>query len=104
MGGGGILCSLKLDLLILLPLFLISSLHNICHLLLACSGTFNPLGFSDLSLSTYFCDRKIADLLAYHDPSQAVAPELTFYDSTKWPAGGPRRERVLRANLDCYIM
>ncbi|XP_024384462.1 uncharacterized protein [Physcomitrium patens] len=35
---------------------------------------------------------------------QAVAPELTFYDSTKWPVGGPRRERVLRANLDCYVM
>ncbi|KAG0559465.1 hypothetical protein KC19_10G107200 [Ceratodon purpureus] len=35
---------------------------------------------------------------------QAVAPELTFYDSSKWPAGSPRRERVLRANLDCYIM
>lgn len=59
--------------------------------------------------SVYVCDGKAADVILFYFvlypvPMQAVAPELTFYDSTKWPVGGPRRERVLRANLDCYVM
>ncbi|KAG0568137.1 hypothetical protein KC19_7G189300 [Ceratodon purpureus] len=49
-------------------------------------------------------DAQKATVSNYVVDIQAVAPELTFYDSTKWPAGGPRRERVLRANLDCYVM
>ncbi|CAI6011358.1 unnamed protein product [Closterium sp. NIES-65] len=36
---------------------------------------------------------------------QAVGPELTFYDSTKWPAGIPfRPERILRASFDVSLL
>ncbi|KAL3679175.1 hypothetical protein R1sor_022131 [Riccia sorocarpa] len=36
---------------------------------------------------------------------QAVCPELTFYDSTKWPAGSlAQRERLLRAKLSFNVM
>ncbi|GJP54206.1 hypothetical protein CLOM_g13301 [Closterium sp. NIES-68] len=36
---------------------------------------------------------------------QAVGPELTFYDSTKWPPGIPfRPERILRASFDVSLL
>ncbi|KAL2613699.1 hypothetical protein R1flu_025391 [Riccia fluitans] len=36
---------------------------------------------------------------------QAVSPELTFYDSTKWPPGSlAQRERLLRAKLSFNVM
>ncbi|GBG70050.1 hypothetical protein CBR_g4878 [Chara braunii] len=36
---------------------------------------------------------------------QAVAPELTFYDDTKWPEGSAfRPERLLRAKMDFHMM
>ncbi|PTQ34792.1 hypothetical protein MARPO_0076s0036 [Marchantia polymorpha] len=36
---------------------------------------------------------------------QAVSPELTFYDSTKWPSGSlAQRERLLRAKLSFNLM
>eukprot|EP00897_Mesotaenium_endlicherianum_P008373 jgi/Mesen1/7564/ME000392S06833 len=36
---------------------------------------------------------------------QAVAPELTFYDSTKWPVGlNVRPEKLLRAKMDVNLL
>ena len=36
---------------------------------------------------------------------QAIAPELTFYDSTKWPSGTLLRpEKLLRLKLDVNLL
>ena len=36
---------------------------------------------------------------------QAIAPELTFYDSTKWPSGTLLRpEKLLRLKLDLNLL
>jgi vacuolar protein sorting-associated protein 13A/C len=65
------------------------------------------LGYNDLfssPLASPTTKKQMAALGNCVIDIQAVAPEFTFYDSTNWPSGSPGRERVLRANLDCYLM
>ncbi|CAM6102066.1 unnamed protein product [Calypogeia fissa] len=64
-------------------------------------GSFSSV--SPMRIST--SQKDVSDINNFVLDVQAVSPELTFYDSTKWPSGTlSQREKLLRAKLSFNLM